>query len=166
MTAPSVPTVITPDLVLAMTDATAQQADITMATSIVELVAGVSCQDLTVFAARNRAWIGKAIAYQAAWQLGQPDLFERVDVSSMSQDGLSMTPRDQLSLMLGPFARKALDRVSWRRSRTVRMGVGRATRLANEAMGLYGTESDEPLIYPTGQPGSPAYDPVVGWRPL
>lgn len=133
MTVP-VPTTVTPETVLNVTGATVTAAQIGQATAIVELCMAVDLGNLANLRSTNRRWAVRAVCYQTAWMLGQPDLFERVDVTSMSQDGLTLATRDADSLLVAPLARKALKRVSWNRSRTVLVGPGRAARLARFAV--------------------------------
>lgn len=68
-------------------------------------------------------WLKRGVAYQAAWLSAQPDVYQRNNVTSIGQDGVSVQYADQ-GLILGPLAKKALNRVSWLGSRAVRSGSG------------------------------------------
>lgn len=67
---------------------------------------------------RDRYWLKLATCYQAAWVAAQADLFERNDVSSAAQDGESAAYRPDAHV-LGPLARTAIKRLSWRGPRTL-----------------------------------------------
>lgn len=79
--------------------------------------------------ARDLYWLGRAVARQAAWEVGQYDLNTRLDTSNVQQDGVVATLN---SVTLGPRAKQALQRVSWMRSRTIHIrsafesGAGRS----------------------------------------
>lgn len=67
-----------------------------------------------------------AVAYQAAWIEAQPDLYERSDVSSISQDGVSAS-YGNTGLTLSPHAKQCIKRLSWMGSRSVSMLPARFT---------------------------------------
>lgn len=94
---------------------------------------------------RDRYWLKLATCYQAAWLEAQPDAFERNDVASAGQDGESATYRPDAHT-LGPLARKAIKRLSWRGPRTL------ITPRAN-VRGRVDTTSEE-------------FDDSLAWRPL
>lgn len=128
MTVP--PTEVTPELVAAITGVTVSAELIAQATAIIELAMGIDLSNLANLRAINRRWAVYGICYQAAWMPGQPDLMSRIDVTTISQDGLALTPRDRNSLIIAPLASKALRRVTWKRSRTILVHQGRAARLS------------------------------------
>jgi len=106
--------------VLALTGRTVTAQTRTLAASAIEdhtgLLEGVERTDISD---RDRAWLRKAVCYQAAWLLAQPDYLERLAVSSAAQDGQSATSGNRDWLTLSPLARKCLKRLSWRGVRTV-----------------------------------------------
>lgn len=63
---------------------------------------------------RDREWLRRAVAYEAAFVKDNPDLFSRIDVTSASQDGESVSFRNVDAHMLAPLARKCIRRLSWR----------------------------------------------------
>lgn len=67
---------------------------------------------------RDLNWLKLACAYQAAWLPSQPDAFTRIDALDVSEGRLRTQLRDT-ALVLSPFARKALKRVSWLKSRSI-----------------------------------------------
>lgn len=68
---------------------------------------------------RDLYWLRQAVAFQAAWLADTPDYLERNDVESASQDGQSVTLK-QDALVLAPLARRAIKKLSWRGSRSIR----------------------------------------------
>ena len=85
---------------------------IELATGAIELVVRI---DVT---ARDLYWLKLAVCYQAAWLASQADYLERSNVMNVSQDGMSATGAADW-LTLGPMARKAVKRLSWKGSRTL-----------------------------------------------
>jgi hypothetical protein len=63
---------------------------------------------------RDAVWLGRAVAYQAAWLPGQPGILERMDVTHSVSTSLTVTAAE-----LSPFARTALARCSFNRSRSI-----------------------------------------------
>ena len=75
--------------------------------------------------ARDAVWIRKAIAFQAAWMLEQPDALSRMGVSSLSQEGISVNATDALTFVLAPMAKRTLQNCSWTQSGTVHVEAPR-----------------------------------------
>ena len=67
---------------------------------------------------RDLEWIRRACAYQAGWMLAQPDMYQRLDMDALASTGRPITLKDR-ALVLAPLARRALQRVSWLRSRSL-----------------------------------------------
>jgi len=67
---------------------------------------------------RDLEWMRRACAYQVAWQVAQPDMFQRLDMDMLASTGRPIQLKDR-ALVLAPLARKALGRVSWLRSRSL-----------------------------------------------
>jgi hypothetical protein len=128
-------TTVAPSDVKDITGIDVEQSTIDQALAIIELCTSADCSDLDVFHAKDRTWIKRAICYEAAWIPDQPDLFSRMGVTNLSQDGMSFQPAGQASLYLAPLARKALGRVSWKRTRTALVARGRAQRIADRMAG-------------------------------
>lgn len=63
---------------------------------------------------RDRYYLKLMTCYQVAFMRDNPDIFSRADVTSASQDGESASFRNPDSHLLGPLARKAYRRLSWR----------------------------------------------------
>lgn len=73
--------------------------------------------------ARDSHFLKMGVAYQAAWLDSQPDVYDRANITSIGQDGVSVQYADQ-GLILAPLSKKALNRLSWFGSRSIRTGSG------------------------------------------
>jgi len=116
MTQPTRTTWATAADVLSLTGAeNTTDAELTMANAIVELVGGrLYTEAIDRTGRRDAEWMRRAVAYEVPWMRAQPDLFERLDLSTM--EGLSI---EQLGLILAPLTKVALNKLSWRRSRSL-----------------------------------------------
>lgn len=94
------------------------EAHLAQAQGHIELFSGVT-EDYAV-KARDVRYLRMAVAYQAAFVKGQIDLATRTDVSSVTQDEMSLVYANQEAPVLGPLARHALKRLSWKTNRSVR----------------------------------------------
>lgn len=129
-------TVYTEDITVAMPDVytlTGVNADAALVASsieqakmLVETVSGV------LFRAEERSnpietsdavWLRKAAVFQAAWLVEQTAVFSRQGVSSLSQDGLSVSAPDGLTFVLAPLAKRALNNCSWAKTGTMRVSA-------------------------------------------
>lgn len=138
------------------TGITVSQDTIDSAQAMIELFADVTIasSNLGSISPKNLRLLKLAVAYQAAWMTSQPDLFTRSDVGLMTQDGISFTSPHANSGILAPMARRALDRLSWRRNRNQRIRPYRPNNVWN------GDFSD-----PTNNDAS-LEDNTLGWEPL
>lgn len=104
---------------LALTGATVSAVERNLAAQAVELATGaIESVERTGTSARDLYWLKLAVCYQAAWLVAQVDYLERSNVTSASQDGASVTGGADW-LTLGPLARKALRKLSWKGTRTI-----------------------------------------------
>ena len=94
-------------------------AEVAQAQAIVELFADVT--EAATIGTKNTRLLKMAVAYQAAWITEHPDLFTHVDVSTMLQDGLQFVSGNENAFVLAPFARRAINRLSWRRNRSLKV---------------------------------------------
>ncbi|MGW4129491.1 hypothetical protein [Amycolatopsis japonica] len=97
--------------VLTYAKATVDDAAVTRAQATVDLYAGRIPADAAKIGARDQYWLKLAVAYQAAWQAAQPDLFDRLDITSTG--GSQSTEGPDSWMTLAPHAAQALRRVSW-----------------------------------------------------
>lgn len=100
-------------------DITLTPEKLNAANSIVQLHTGVL--DTATVHTRDAEWLRQAVAWQAAWAAGQADLQQRSSATSVSQDGLSATLKDEAAVILAPAARRAIKNLSWMGSRSVLM---------------------------------------------
>ncbi len=109
---------------------TVTDADLARAQPIIELYAGTSPDANADLTARTVRALEYAVSYQAAWMATQVDTTARVDVTTLSQDGVGVTMAHDDAQLLAPLAKRWLDRLPWRRSRSVftgaPIGVGRS----------------------------------------
>jgi hypothetical protein len=109
--------------VLTYTGIEVTEAEVQQAQFIVELFADTTeeASDAGNISSKNLRFLRMAVAYQAAWITEHPDLFTHVDVSTMLQDGLQFTRGNENATLLAPFARRAINRLSWRRNRSIKV---------------------------------------------
>ncbi|WP_018502990.1 hypothetical protein [Parafrankia discariae] len=117
--------------VAALTGVTVTDALLAQAQGVIDIHAGRTwADDLTRVGDRDRSWLALAVAYQAAWMAAQIDLFSRTEVTAVNQDGMQYSPGHEDAMVLAPLARRSLRRLSWRRSRSVRVRPRRPTEPA------------------------------------
>lgn len=71
---------------------------------------------------RDLYYLKLAVAFQAAWMSQQPDLFSRSDLSSISQDGMSLVYDPATAgkaVVCAPMARRAMKRLTWTQGRSL-----------------------------------------------
>jgi hypothetical protein len=108
---------------LSYTSITVGQTTLDSAQAMVELFADVTeaSSDASLISPKNLRLLKLAVAYQTAWMTSQPDLFTRSDMGLMTQDRISFTSPHANSSILAPMAKRAIDRLSWRRNRNQRI---------------------------------------------
>ena len=97
-------------------------AQIEQAIATIELVSGVFAKAYEreiPLSVTDAAWIKRAVIYQTAWNINNPDSVSRQAVSSISQDGLSLSAPNELTFVLAPLAKRALGNCSWAKSGTL-----------------------------------------------
>lgn len=128
---------------LTYTGITVGQDNIDAAQAMVELFADVTEDSNDNISSKNLRLLKMAVAYQAAWMTDHPDVFTNVDVSTMLQDGLQFTNAHANAGILAPMAKRAIDRLSWRRNRSIR--IRQRKRNLSRFSGLGGTTGSSPL---------------------
>lgn len=106
------------------TDVNIANDAIAQANHIIETISGVFllAEDRTTpISKRDAVWLRKAITFQAAWIIEHPDVFSRMAVSSLSQEGLSMSAANDLSFVLSPLAKRALQNCTWTKNGTLKV---------------------------------------------
>lgn len=137
--------------VIDITGVTVTDAQLSQAQSSVEVFCNRIFTDTPRMRPRDLYWLGRAVAYQAAWEKSQFDLNTRMDASQVQQDGL-VANLNEKAMTLGPRAKGALQRCSWMRSRTihVRSPLESAGRYANA---LADASDDQQVWTPLGGRG-------------
>ena len=106
--------------------------NITAAQAMVEIFADVTEASNDNISAKNLRLLKMAVAYQAAWITEHPDLFTHMDFSTVLQDGLQFTLSNENASVLAPMTRRAINRLSWRRNRSIRIRRRRDQQLRNQ----------------------------------
>lgn len=114
-----------------VTGETVTPKDITKARGIIETKTGVLQEQYPRLWGRDRAWLARAVAYQAAYMVEHPDLFSLVDADSIGQDGQSMSGRGAW-LTLAPLAKSAIRRLSWKGTHSTRALAPNEARPSND----------------------------------
>lgn len=106
--------------------------DLYVAQAMIETYVGR--EESVIVDADDLELMGKATAYQAAYMKNNVNnVFEQAKVSTIAQDTASVTykPGDDASPFIAPFAKFAVGKCSWNRSRSVHTGrVGNRVRQA------------------------------------
>lgn len=94
------------------------EASLVLAQEIVAMEAGVDSEiDLAqsdIISSRNVRFLQRAVAFQAIWLESHPDTLSAMDVTGVSQDGLSATYAAQNAHFLAPLAARFIRRLSWK----------------------------------------------------
>ncbi len=106
MTEPQPAPWATAEDVTTLTGASVTEIELARARSVIELVVG-RAEAGSNPTSKVRLKLRQAVAYQAAWMKDQPDLFSRMDLEQLSQDGFSAKLRESAQF-LAPLARSAL----------------------------------------------------------
>lgn len=129
-------------------------AAVERAQAIIDMYSGrtYDMHDLMVLEDRTRDlyWLKLAVAYQTVWMMAQPDLFQRMSMSNISQDGVSATFLSDAQ-NLSPLAKSALNRLSWHGSRS--LTVQKASDRRKQALLTTGSpiyDSDDEAWEPIG----------------
>jgi len=120
---------------LTYTKITVEEADVEAAQFMVEIFADVTEDADANISTKNLRLLKMAVAYQAAWISDHPDIFTHVDVSTMLQDGIQFTNAHANAGVLAPMAKRAIDRLSWKRNRSIK--VKRSKRSTTRGLRTY-----------------------------
>ncbi|RSM60579.1 hypothetical protein DMH03_17680 [Amycolatopsis sp. WAC 01376] len=131
--------------VLTYAKATVDQDEVLSAQAVINTYAGRLPVDADRIGARDQYWLKLAVAYQAAWQLAQPDQFERQDITSTG--GGQSTQGTETWLTLAPHAAQALRRVSWLGSGSLHVRASGET--SDGPREVYGDDDGDPGTWRT-----------------
>lgn len=144
---------------LTYTGATVTEAQLAQAQAIVEVLADTTtdASDAGNISAKNLRLLTQAVAYQAAWITAHPDAFTNIDLTNFNQDQVSGTLAHANALILAPWAKRCIDRLSWKRIRPLKIGprsgyggIPRTMNLTSAVM-----DDDDPRWRPLGADGAP-----------
>lgn len=117
----------------AITGELPSETNLAVASSIIEMVAGVFADAVEAtdtedavaqyIADRDLRWLRMACAWQSVWVREHPDLLTRDLTTTESADGQSVTWGPDAAL-LGPLAKRALRNLSWRGTRSIGISTG------------------------------------------
>lgn len=138
------------------TGVTVTGAQVEQAQAVIELFADVT-EDSVQLAPKNLRLLKLAVAYQAAWITQHPDAFTSMDTTNVSQDQVSATFTHANAGILAPLAKRALDRLSWRRTRGLRIQKRTDPGQIPPVMNVFNAAADDndPRWQPIGSDGGP-----------
>ena len=126
-----------------ITGAALTSAGLIRAQEVVDLYANRTEAASGGMLARDRYLLGRAVAWQAAWDVQQVAAEGRMGVTSTAGDGTSITVPDESVFVLAPLARRAITRRSWKRPRSLP------------------TTTTAPVL--AGDDPETGWSPLVGW---
>jgi hypothetical protein len=103
-----------------ITGVTLTDAACNVAQEIVDLYSNRTQSASASMTVKDRYWLARAVAWQAAWLAGQVAIEGRMGVSFAGAGGSTISIPDEATLVLAPLARRAINRLSWKRPRSVR----------------------------------------------
>jgi hypothetical protein len=95
------------------------QNELNAAQSVLDIFSGITYTPTRNLLSRDLRMLKLALAYQAKWMADQIDVLNRSDVDNVNQDGMSFKNAHADAQLLAPLAKRALDKVSWRKARTI-----------------------------------------------
>ena len=104
--------------VLTYTGVTVTDAQVTIAGGVIDIYSNRTYAMSGNVGYRDYKYMTQAVAYQCAWMQAQYDMFTRLDVTGISEGRRMMNFKDG-ALSLAPLAKLALDRTSWRGTRSL-----------------------------------------------
>lgn len=108
---------VTDEDVYAIARREVSESNLVVAQEIVSIFAGVDADvdlDDGVISSRNVRTLQRAVVFEAIWLEAHPDVLETMDVSGVSQDGLSAQYATESAHLLAPLAARCLRRLSWK----------------------------------------------------
>jgi len=134
----------TPQEVIDATGVSVSDQQLVQAQAAIEVFTNRIYADTERIRPRDLHWLGRAVAYQAAWIAGQFGLETRLDATQIQQDQVSSTLTGD-GLVLAPMAARALRKVSWMRSRTVH--IRSAVEGAGPVGNVLSDAADDSLVW-------------------
>lgn len=117
---------------------------------------------------RDLIWLKRAVAYQAAWMLTQPDLFGRSAVQGVDQDGMRAMFSSKAAVYLAPLAIRAIKNLTWIKTKSLRVKTpfidasldGATNPLIDDSLWVW---SPMPGMGGTADYSYPSWWPQTGW---
>lgn len=117
---------------LSITGEALTDAQISKAQIIIDIFSGVSADvDRTALRARDLLYLQRATALQAVWMVRNRDILTRMDLESLTQSGLQMTPTSSDDWFLAPASKRYLKALSWKQTNTISPNPSGRRRRAN-----------------------------------
>lgn len=113
---------VTPEQAGEITGETVTDKMLAVAQPVIDIFSGVTEDQADKLKAKDLRMLRYATAYQATWMAANPSATTSMDIQSATQDSVSFTRFNEGNddaLVLAPLARRCLDRLSWRRTKTV-----------------------------------------------
>lgn len=138
------------------TGVTVTAAQVQQAQAVIEIFADTTEDASTAgnISEKNLRLLKLAVAYQAAWITQHPDAFTNIDVTQVQQDGIVASFTHHNATVLAPLAKRCIDRLSWRRTRPLRIG-----RMASAGTGIPRRMN---LTSATADDNDPRWQPMGG----
>lgn len=127
------------------TGLTATDAQVMQAQFVIELFADTTtvATKALLISAKNMRMLKMATAYQAGWITQHPDAFTNMDTTNLSQDQVAATWAHANAGILAPFAKRCLDRLSWKRIRPLRVRPAYGSAFPPRHMNLISAVMDD-----------------------
>lgn len=136
----------TPALVLTATGKTVTTAQVATAQAMIGLLTGLDLDAVPLpYSARDVRALTRAVTWQSPYVAANPNLAADLgDIASASSNGNSVTYKEGTpeARLLAPLARAALSRLSWKRSRSLRMVPAKPTPLRSQTLLIDGDDTD------------------------
>jgi hypothetical protein len=121
-----------------ITGVTVQAEDVTAAQVILETLIHRVWRP-TDAARGDYVWLQRAVAWQAVFLAQHPEVKAMMGVSSLSQDGMSLSFPSEQRIFISPLARQALDNLFRASNSTIRMNSAFQRNRRNLGDGTGGT---------------------------
>jgi hypothetical protein len=108
----------------ALTGVAVTVAQLAKAQAVIDIYSNRTIEVSGGISRRDENWLRQAVAWQAAWEVGQVAAEQRMAVRSVNQDQVAADYVAEYALTLAPLAARALKNLSWKTSRTIALNGG------------------------------------------
>lgn len=109
-----------------LTGITVSASKVLQAQAVIDLHSETTINAINNIRPKDKHRLKQAVVYQAAWMSGAPDLFTRAEITSAGHAATSFAYVDPESVTLAPLAKRALLKLTWKRTRSTRIRPARA----------------------------------------